>query len=90
MANVTYTVEYSNGRKVAHIETYEEAIAEVKSRYPDAAIGHDGDLTSGGDRTLCWASEEDSIDDDGARAAAEIRTSPIVRTGRHSHGIDNR
>jgi hypothetical protein len=68
----TYSVRYGNGRTVTGIATYGEALAEVESSYPDMSAGHDGDLTSGGDRTLCWASEEDGVDDDGARAVASI------------------
>ena len=41
--------------------------------WPEAEIGHDGDLTDSGDRTLCWADEPSSINDDGARAVASIR-----------------
>lgn len=36
-------------------------------------VGHDGDLTDGGDRTLFWASSSDADNDDGARAVGEIR-----------------
>jgi hypothetical protein len=67
-----YMVRYSNGRMVTGLESYAQAIAEVTSTYESAAIGHDGDLTGGGDRTLCWASEDDAENDDGARAVASI------------------
>lgn len=69
----TYTINYSNGSKSTGLESYEAAKAEVLAEYPEAEIGHDGDLDGFGSRTLCWASEEDSIDDDGARAVATIR-----------------
>lgn len=69
----SYRVRYSNGREVRGIESYDAAQAEVRSNYPDAAIGHDGDLSErSGERTLCWASEEESVNDDGARAVASI------------------
>ena len=68
----TYSVRYSNGRTVGGLASYGEALAEVESMYPDMSAGHDGDLTSGGDRTLCWASEEEGANDDGARAVASI------------------
>jgi hypothetical protein len=71
---MAYEISYSDGRMVTGIETYEAAIEAVRTQYPEAEIGHDGDLEGGGDRTLCWASEEDSIDDDGARAIASIRS----------------
>ena len=70
---MSFRVRYSNGREVRGIVSYEAAQAEVRSTYPDAEIGHDGDLSErSGERTLCWASEEDSDDDDGARAVASI------------------
>ena len=37
-------------------------------------IGHGGDLSDGGDRTLFWASEADAEDDDGARALGSVRS----------------
>ena len=67
-----YEVRYSNGRKVEMLDSYAAALAEVESAYPGMATGHSGDLADGGERTLCWASEEDSEDDDGARAVASI------------------
>jgi hypothetical protein len=66
-----YKICWSDGREQV-VGTYEDAVAEV-----DAAgclvIGHDGDLGEGGDRTLCWWTEEDAANDDGQRAAASIR-----------------
>jgi hypothetical protein len=69
---MTFTIRHSNGR-VESAETYAEAVAAVALQYDSCAIGHDGDLASGGDRTLVWACEADSVDDDGARAVASIR-----------------
>ena len=55
------------------VATYEAAEALIYDRYPDAEIGHAGDLSEGGDRTLAWASHEDSVDDDGRQAVGSIR-----------------
>jgi hypothetical protein len=68
----TYIVKYTDGSPHTEHDTYEEAVLAVEAEYPDAEIGHDGDLSEGGDRTLCWPDEESSIDDDGARACAVI------------------
>jgi len=68
----TYEIKWSNGQSETGIESYEAAKDAVTARHPDAEIGHDGDLSDGGERTLCWATEEDSVDDDGARAVASI------------------
>lgn len=67
----TYETRYSDGRVETH-GTYAEAVAAFAAEHEGCEIGHDGDLQDGGERTLCWASEEDSIDDDGARATASI------------------
>ncbi len=72
-----FEIRYSNGRKVGGYDSYPDAIVAVLAEYPDAEIGHDGDLRDDGERTLCWASEADSIDDDGARAVAAIH--PVAR-----------
>jgi hypothetical protein len=66
-----YSVKWSNGTERRY-ETYEAAKDAVLESYPDAEIGHDGDISEGGDRTLCWATEDASIDDDGKNAICSI------------------
>ena len=66
-------ISYTDGR-TADYDSYDDAVAAIEAAYPDAEIGHDGDLTDGGDRTLCWACESDSQNDDGAKAVASIRS----------------
>lgn len=72
----TYEIRWSNGASERH-DTYEEACDAVRARHPEAEIGHDGDLTERGDRTLCWRSESEALGpgghgDDGAHAVASI------------------
>lgn len=67
----TYQIDWADGRKEAH-DSYDEACEAVRAEYPEAEIGHDGDLTLGGDRTLCWADEASSEGDSGVDAIAEI------------------
>lgn len=50
-----------------------QAMEIVRMRYPDAAIGHAGDLQDGGTRTLCWETEKSKGDDNGEKAIAVIR-----------------
>lgn len=64
----SFAVRFANGRTV-EASTYEEALAILDEC---EVIGHDGDLTDGGDRTLAWMTEADSTDDDGALAHASI------------------
>jgi hypothetical protein len=40
-----------------------------------AVVGHPGDLSEGGDRTLFWGDEDAAESDDGARAMGSIRLS---------------
>lgn len=69
----TFVIRWTNGTSDGGYESLDAAEAAVRAAYPDAEIGHDGDLRDvAGDRTLCWACEEDSIDDDGARAVCSI------------------
>ncbi len=66
-----FTVKWSNGSERRY-ETYEAAKVGVLESYPEAEIGHDGDIDGGGNRTLCWASEDESVNDDGAKAVCSI------------------
>ena len=68
-----YAISYSNGQPKVTTETYDEAIEILQAEYPDLEYGHDGDLSDGGDRTLCWADEASSVNDDGGNAVASIR-----------------
>lgn len=66
------TVSYTDGR-TADFDNYDAAVDAIEAQYEDAEIGHSGDLQDGGDRTLCWADEANSVNDDGANAVASIR-----------------
>ena len=71
----TYRITYTDGRcpgNHADHPTHESACAAILAEWPEAEIGHDGDLTDSGDRTLAWASQDDAIDDDGSSAVASI------------------
>lgn len=70
-----YRINYTNGASDVECDTYDDAVAVIRREYPDAEIGHDGDLSDSGDRTLCWADEASSVNDSGANAVASIRVS---------------
>ena len=67
-----YTIRFSNGDRESSYDSYAEAKEAILDRWPLAAIGHDGDLEHSGERTLFWETEDDSLDDDGARALGSI------------------
>lgn len=67
-----YYISFAGGAPDRYYDTYEEAVAAVLSEWPDAEIGHDGDIDDGGDQTLVWESEEESEGDGGQRAVASI------------------
>lgn len=69
----TYAIKHSYGQTETGIGTYEEAVSRVRSVYPNAEIGHSGDISEGGERTLCWIDEETSKNDDGSRACCSIQ-----------------
>lgn len=69
----TYAIKHSHGQTDTGYETYEAACAAVRRVYSDAEIGHDGDISQGGERTLCWASAEAAANDDGSRACCVIQ-----------------
>lgn len=64
-----FKIRYTDGRTL-EARTYEEALGRLEADC--AEIGHDGDLSEGGDRTLAWLTAEDAQDDAGARAYAVI------------------
>lgn len=66
-----YAINYTDGR-TTECDTLAEAIATLEAEYPDLEYGHAGDLSEGGERTLCWACEDDAQNDDGAHAVAAI------------------
>lgn len=69
-----YKINFSNGDSSAIYEDYDKAIEAIRELYGnDVEIGHDGDLSDGGDRTLIWENEEDSLNDSGYKAVASIR-----------------
>lgn len=68
-----YEIRFANGDKPALYTTYEDACEVLQELYgEDIVIGHDGDLSNGGDRTLVWENEKDAYNDDGKNAVASI------------------
>jgi len=60
-----FEIRYTDGRTEQY-EDYQDAVAEILADNFGAYIEEFED------RTLVWDSEEDSIDDDGAKAIASI------------------
>jgi hypothetical protein len=73
-----YEIRFANGDKPALYTTYEDACEVLQELYgEDIVIGHDGDLSNGGDRTLVWENEKDSENDSGKNSIASIEFLPI-------------
>lgn len=68
----SYDLIWTDGRRNT-CRTIDDARALILARYPHAEIGHDGDLSDGGERTLVWETPQDADNDSGALAVAEIR-----------------
>lgn len=73
MADDVFEIDFENGDTKVCVDTLADAEAYILRRWPDAEIGHDGDLSEGGDRTLFWECEEDSVNDAGYKALGSIR-----------------
>ena len=69
-----YTV-YVGGGNTIDFGSLKAAKAWIRRTWPSAVIGHDGDLSDGGDRTLCWRDDDSAVNDDGANAIATITRS---------------
>ena len=73
-----YKITYANGQTDT-ADTYKKAIAAVKAEWPSAVYGHEGDLSDGGNRTLCWGSFDDAAlavcNNDARKAIAVITRS---------------
>jgi hypothetical protein len=52
--------------------TYQDALDRVRMAYTRAVVGHDGDISQGGQVTLAWRDEETAAADDGSRAVCMI------------------
>lgn len=70
-----FSIRFASGRThyvhTAGVEGYSEALELARSE--GATITeHSGDLSDAGDRTLCWASEDDAHNDDGRRSLCVI------------------
>jgi hypothetical protein len=74
----TYKITWSHTSAVETFDTYEEAVAAVEAVLSEPEIGHDGDISEGGERTLFWASSELATNDDGSRAAGSIGVSHAI------------
>ena len=69
-----YKLENDQGRKISCHSDYEDAVrAAEEFAGPDGIVGHDGDLSDGGDKTLIWADEESAENDPGINAIGSIR-----------------
>jgi hypothetical protein len=77
-----YMIVYDNGEKARGFKTYQEAVDDCREDYgPRCVIGHDGDLSLGGDRTYVWPDKKSSINDCGQNAVATIfRASNVIRS----------
>jgi hypothetical protein len=59
-------------RPTMSYETYRQALQHMRDEQPGCTIGHLGDLTDGGDRTLVWKSDDDAAGNDGSKAIGMI------------------
>ena len=66
-------INAGGGQIVAECGDYQDAVAAAVDKYGrETVVGHPGDLTDGGHRTLVWASRERADNDSGYAACAQI------------------
>lgn len=68
-----FAIHFADGRVIGGFESTQACLDKIERGYPNYWAGHDGDLSEGGDRTLVWANEDASLNDDGKHAIASIR-----------------
>ena len=69
-----YILQDDQGRTLSTHADYESAIAAAEEYAgADGVVGHDGDLSDGGDKTLIWSDEDSSVNDPGIHAIGAIR-----------------
>ncbi len=54
-----YCIQVLSSERVITAATWEAAVGWLRERYPNAEIGHDGDMEDGGDCTMCWMQTEE-------------------------------
>ena len=73
---MAFSIKHSHGQTESGIQTYDEAVERVRAVYgAECEIGHDGDIASGGEKTLVWSDAASAANDDGSRAVCAIRVS---------------
>jgi len=70
----TYQLQDDKGQVISEHDNYDAAeTAASEWAGVDSVVGHDGDLSCGGDKTLIWADEESAENDPGTNAIGSIR-----------------
>lgn len=76
MKTYEYEISYTSGGEVRRVDSEQEARTILGEQYPDAEYCENGWESSSCDgsveRLLVWACEDDSVDDGGQNAVAEI------------------
>lgn len=71
---MTYEISDDKGQIISTHRNYDEALDGAQAWAGEhAVVGHDGDLSEYGDRTLIWADEDAAENDAGANAMGSIR-----------------
>ena len=76
----SYIIEFANGDAPIEVDGYLDVEPTLRAKYGHRVeIGHNGDLSDGGERTLFWADKKDAENDDGANALGEVRSLSKLR-----------
>lgn len=71
---MTYELQNDQDRVISSHDSYDNALAAAEEfAGVDGVVGHDGDLSDGGDKTLIWSDDESAENDPGVNAIGSIR-----------------
>jgi hypothetical protein len=69
----TYRITFADGQPPIDVDGWNNVEPTLRAKYGHAVlIGHDGDLSDGGNRTLFWSDADAAADDDGTRALGSV------------------
>ena len=67
-------IEFANGDPPIEVDGYLAVEPTLRAKYGfRVEIGHNGDLSDGGERTMFWANKKDAANDDGVNALGWVR-----------------
>ena len=69
-----YIIEFASGDSPIAVDGYLDVEPTLRAKYGSRVeIGHNGDLSDGGERTMFWADKKGAANDGGVNALGTVR-----------------